>query len=624
MFGVLFEKTTYLDDFPINIRIVKVTEYPFHYHQDVDFVYVLKGEIRLKNVCHHYLLKEGDVFTNSGHEIHGLTATEEENVVAIIQVSNRFFTQYFPTLPKACFMTYVNNDKYLKRDTLHKMLLRILLDYSRRSFNYKSTCIDQMIEVIKYLNKHHNLFAFEDQVVVSFRNDNPVIVERISRIINYVYANHASKITLEDLAEREHLSTFYLSHLIRDYMGINFQELLCFARAEMSEILLLETDRKISTIARDVGFSTTSYYNKFFSKWFGHTPLEHRQLYVSHILSPARPARLELLSDNQAVSLIRRCLSAVIDQEKSASVIDRLHLTVDVNPQRPPVMNIHHSLEVVITREDYQIMGEGLFNLLYELNASGVIVALRQGDRETETEQIANRLGFMGYKVSTVCDNSLSCGSSAVHDSIAAAIHLFQTSFVSKENNLHCRLRDQGDLARILKGAPSCITSCLVPKPSFYAYRLLKNIKGKLLYWEKYYYVIKNDVPEKDSYTLVVINYNDDIQHLYMHNAGVYETNDIISAFKDELQADFSIPVEPGQYVVAKYALSNADSIFAHMSHLGFPETFPLPETWVRMLNTEPQAQVSIENADDKLNISSAIKGAGIHIIVVEKVGCAE
>ncbi len=504
------------------------------------------------------------------------------------------------------------------------MLLHILLDYSRRSFNYKSTCIDQMIEVIKYLNQHYNLFAFEDKVVVNFRNDNPVVVERISRIINYIYANHASRITLEDLAEREHLSTFYLSHLIRDYMGINFQELLCFARAEMSEILLLETDRKISAIAKDVGFSTTSYYNKFFSKWFGHTQLEHRQLYMSHILSDARPARFELLSDNQAVSLIRRCLSAVSDQEKSSSVINRLYLTVDVNPQMVPVMNIHHSLEVVITQEDYHIMGERIFNLLYDLNASRVILASRQGDSETTTALIANRLSFIGYEVSTVCDNGLCCGSSAGYDSIAAAIHIFRTYFISKENIMHCRLRDQGEPSMILKGAPSCITSCLVPKPSFYAYQLLKNIKGKLLYWGKYYYVIKNDLSEKDSYTLAIINYNDDIQHLYMRNAGVYEANDIINSFKDELHVDFSIPVESGQYVIAKYALSNSNSIFAHMSHLGFPEAFPLPEAWVHMLNTEPQAQVSVENVDDKLNISSAIKGAGIHIIVVEKVGPAD
>ena len=622
---MLLEKTTYLDDFPLNIRIAKVTEYPIHYHLDVDFVYVLKGEICLKNVCHHYLLKEGDIFTNSGHEIHGLTATtDQECVVAIVQVSNRFFTQYFPTLTKACFMTYVNNDKHLKMDVLQKMLLHILLDYSKRSFNYKSTCIDHMIDVIKYLNQHYNLFAFEGEVVVNFNNDNPVIVERISRIINYVYANHSSKISLEELAEIEHLSTFYISHLISDYMGINFKEFLCFARIEMSEILLLETDRKISVIAKDVGFSTTSYYEKFFSKWFGHTPLEHRQLYTSLILSAARPARLELLPNNQAVSLIKQCLSAVSDQEKSSTIINRTHLTIDVDPKIPPIMNLQHSLEVVITQEDYHIMGEQLFSILSELNVSGVILAIRQEDSEPTTALIADRLSSIGYEVSMACDNGLCCGSSAGYDSIAAAIHIFRTYFISKENNLHCRLRDQGEPSRILKGAPSCITSGLVPKPSFYAYQLLKNIKGELLYWGKNYCVIKNGLYEKASYAFIVINYNDEIQHLYMRNAGVHEANDIINSFMDEVHIDFSIPVESGQYVIAKYALINSNSIFAHMSDLGFPEASPLAEAWVHMLNTEPQAQVSLENVDDLLHISSTIKGAGINIIVVEKIGQAD
>lgn len=615
---MLFEKTTYLDDFPINIKIAKVTEYPFHYHQDVEFVCVLKGEIWLKNVCHHYLLKEGDIFTNSGNEIHGLSATDKENVVAMIRVSNRFFTQYFPTLTAACFMTYIKNDKDLKLDTLRKMLLHILLEYSRRSFNYKTNCIDQMIEVIQHLNQHFNLFAFEGQEVISFKNDDPVVVERISRIITYIYQNHANKLTLDELAEREHLSTFYLSHLIRDCIGLNFQEFLCFARAEMSEILLLQTDRKISTIAKDVGFSATSYYDKFFSKWFGHTPEEYRAIYTPHILSASRPVRLEQLSDNQAVSLIRRRLSAVSDQEKSTSAIGRLHLTVEIDPQIPPVRDIHPQLEVVVTPEDFRIMGEGLFPLLYELGASRVILAISQGDSEAATALIANRLNFMGYEVSTSCDNGLSSGISAGYDSIAAPIYLFRTYFTAKENLLHLRLRDQGDATRILKGASSCITSCMVPKPSFYGYRLLSNIRGQLLYWGKHYYVVKNQM-EEDAYTLVVLNYNDDIQHLYMRSAGVYETNDILHSFKDELNVDFSIPVESGQYVIAKYALSNANSIFDYMSHLGFPDVVPLPESWISMLSTEPQSQVSIEHATKTLNVSSVIKGAGIHVITIKR-----
>lgn len=53
---MLFEKTTYADDFPLNIQIIQVDEIPFHYHQDVELVYVLKGEIRLKNGYYNYLL----------------------------------------------------------------------------------------------------------------------------------------------------------------------------------------------------------------------------------------------------------------------------------------------------------------------------------------------------------------------------------------------------------------------------------------------------------------------------------------------------------------------------------------------------------------------------------------
>lgn len=45
---MLFEKTTYADDFPLNITIAHVEEYPFHYHHDIEFIYVLKGEIWFK------------------------------------------------------------------------------------------------------------------------------------------------------------------------------------------------------------------------------------------------------------------------------------------------------------------------------------------------------------------------------------------------------------------------------------------------------------------------------------------------------------------------------------------------------------------------------------------------
>ncbi|HVI42921.1 MAG TPA: hypothetical protein VM577_20130 [Anaerovoracaceae bacterium] len=53
------EKTSYTDDLPVNIRIVEIEEYPLHFHQDIEFVYVLRGDISLKCGYFTYHITEG-------------------------------------------------------------------------------------------------------------------------------------------------------------------------------------------------------------------------------------------------------------------------------------------------------------------------------------------------------------------------------------------------------------------------------------------------------------------------------------------------------------------------------------------------------------------------------------
>lgn len=141
------------------------------------------------------------------------------------------------------------------------------------------------------------------------------------------------------------------------------------------------------------------------------------------------------------------------------------------------------------------------------------------------------------------------------------------------------------------------MTSSGIPKPAFYTYQLLKNISGDLLYREKNYFVVKDDRTSSTVYTIVVMNYNDEIEHLYTRSADVYKTNETINAFMDELNVDFTLPVSAGHYMIAKYAFSNQNSVFIHMAHLQFPDLYPLPEHWLQLLNTQPQTQVSIEQA---------------------------
>ena len=160
----------------------------------------------------------------------------------------------------------------------------------------------------------------------------------------------------------------------------------------MSEIPLLETDRKVSTIARDVGFSTTSYYNKYFIKWFGHSPQMHRQLHAAHILSPNVPARFNLLSENDAISLLRTRLSALKDQDNSNSAVRHLLYRVELSAKTISIRKNHPVPEVIVTHEDYFALGEHLFSLLDDLCAVKVALAISADNSETTTALIQNRL----------------------------------------------------------------------------------------------------------------------------------------------------------------------------------------------------------------------------------------
>ena len=626
---MLYEKIYYPDDFPIKITIANIEEYPAHYHQDIEFVYVLQGRIRLKNGYCHYLLEEGDIFTNSGHEVHSLSAENGDNTVALIQVSNRFFTRYFPQLTRNCFRTYVNRDPRLQLDRLRQMLLNILHDYLSKSFSYKNQCIFMMIDVIEYLNRYFNLFYFENQVVVNFKEDNPIITQRISRIISYIYENYASKITLETLADKEHLNTFYLSHLISDHIGISFQELLCFARVEMSEVPLLQTEKKISTIAREVGFSATAYYEKYFKKWFGYTPSEHRIRMQSKSLCSNNPARIRHIPNLNAIRLIRRRLSSINSQQSTILTVSRMQSSVIIDSDKLPVLSLNHRLEPTITKQDLDCMGDRLFFILRELQPEKICLTEMpmqnlssphsdSGLFPTDALNVLRRLEKEGFSVSTVSESRLDIPPSFGCDSIAAFFHIFKKHFLS-DAPIRCRIRDQGDPNVTLKGALSCFTSTMIPKPAYYAYRLLALLKGDLLYWHKHYAVIRMNSSRQPSYALLVFNFSSEIEQLCLRSCSVHEVHDVCSSFIDEYSVDFFLPLIHGNYSVMKFALNEENSIFHHMAELGFPRTLPLQGEWLHLLNTGLQMQGNMETAvDNGLNISFQLRGPSVQLALIQ------
>lgn len=311
---MLKEKIFYRESLPVNIVTANVQEYPIHFHDDLEVVFVLNGSVFLKNGYYNYTLKQGDIFILNDREIHSFTSTGEENMVMMLQLEMNYFSKYYDNF-KNCFFVTDMDDEDESMDSLRTLLSRIMMETIEKGNNFEEKIIESVHNLIGILMAEFQYFSMEDGKFVNETKNkgNKILAGRLNRITDYLYENYSRRLTLNEVAEKEHLSIFYLSHVIKTATGLSFQELLSFIRVEESERLLLGTNKKIGAISEETGFSAVRYYIKYFTKWFGMPPAEYRAQYTGKVSSREILAKYVLSPPEKIVEIIK---------EKSKDVYD--------------------------------------------------------------------------------------------------------------------------------------------------------------------------------------------------------------------------------------------------------------------------------------------------------------
>ncbi len=100
---------------------------------------------------------------------------------------------------------------------------------------------------------------------------------RIGDAIAHIETHFAEKITLDELAEKSHLSKRHFTRVFQDCMGRSPIDHLMHVRCQKAAELLKGTDRTITDIAFDCGFSDSNYFTRCFRKVMNQTPKQYRQ-----------------------------------------------------------------------------------------------------------------------------------------------------------------------------------------------------------------------------------------------------------------------------------------------------------------------------------------------------------
>ena len=265
-----------------------VTNIGCHWHDALEIIWVVSGEVAMKEsnlLCH---LKQGDVYVVNYNETHKISTDNGPATLACVHIDYRYFTKYIPNLKEISYSHYFFSKNLNLEDALDncrgfiKELWRLVRaggfdeGMNKKIESAAHSFLLLVIDTFQYVYYEKHNDTYRDFIDKS-NNLSHEQLQRLHRLTHYIYTHCHDKLTLDDVAGTEYYSRFYVSHFIKKAYGLSYQETVCLSRVMISERLLIGTGNNMDSIAGMVGFSTRNQYCRQFKKWHGISPSQYRK-----------------------------------------------------------------------------------------------------------------------------------------------------------------------------------------------------------------------------------------------------------------------------------------------------------------------------------------------------------
>jgi AraC-like DNA-binding protein len=267
--------------FPFLFQDNTFYNFSFHWHELLEFVYILQGRIRVTVDGKIYDAVQRDiVFINSG-AIHGFLDGSPDTVISTYQAGLELFDRDLVDLHDGAAGKLVFSRKTLvnprEDGELHRKLENLILsirdEYYAREKGFRlairSRLYDLALIFLREIPERESLPGEG-----SGRKYNREILERV---FTFIHENFSEpEITLEEAADVAALSKFYFTRYFKRQTGQTFHSYLNRVRIDKAKEYLVETDKTITDISLLCGFSSFNTFNRLFKLYNGITPSHYR------------------------------------------------------------------------------------------------------------------------------------------------------------------------------------------------------------------------------------------------------------------------------------------------------------------------------------------------------------
>ncbi|MEH7549807.1 MULTISPECIES: AraC family transcriptional regulator [Bacillaceae] len=250
---------------------------PLHWHDEFQFVLVVKGEAIFQINEEYITVQEGEgLFINSGYLHMAKDKNDSGCTYICLNVSPSF------VLSQELYTTHVN--PYIQATNIPYLLLvpkELWANNMLASIMSINQLIKQNPPYYEIDISLHLTLIWKNLIIngieLEYEQTEMIKNHRMKKMLNWIHLHYPEKILLDDIARAGQLSRSECCRYFKRILKKTPLNYLTDFRIQKSLILLQQPESNVTDVAYQVGFNSTSYFIDKFRKSMNMTPLVYKK-----------------------------------------------------------------------------------------------------------------------------------------------------------------------------------------------------------------------------------------------------------------------------------------------------------------------------------------------------------
>lgn len=279
MTTILCQKYTTNRDNPFIVLHGKGNNFGYHWHDEIELLYLFKGNITFVIGSKAYDMQEKDIAIVKSGEVHRY---ESESICehCVIEFGHYLDTDIFKMpifrytgMPSILKWNDKQEDLKLLHGKIEKLILDIISEYKEKKEGYSFAIKSNLYKIITLLARS---FVSKVKLMENKKHITMSYMGILQEVFDYIESHYKEPISIEDVSKVANFSPHYFNKFFKNATGKTFARYLNNVRIDKAQALLRSSNQTITNIAYEVGFNSIKTFNRLFKEIVKCTPSQYR------------------------------------------------------------------------------------------------------------------------------------------------------------------------------------------------------------------------------------------------------------------------------------------------------------------------------------------------------------